>query len=147
MQNKHPSVTPLNPADLDLTDLRWLAMLAEDAAYRRRHAPSRRRLALIDRWKETRSRRSMPDAPDRPGSWTPAQARQWLDVLRTTDDRAWLARQAGVDLERLEAALWWFALTDRQRFDLEHVSYKALRDEHEQDDRHHRRERLRQTGL
>jgi hypothetical protein len=142
----HPATRPINPAELDLTDLRWLAMLAEDAEFRRRHSPSRRRDALIARWQESREPRACPSAATSPTAWTVSQARQWLDALRMSDLRTWLAREAGVDLARLEAALWWFTLTDRQRFDLEHVSYKALRDDHEQDRRHQRIEKSRSSA-
>jgi hypothetical protein len=123
----------------------FLAMLAADEKYRRRHAPSRRRDAIIKRWQTVRRGRRVPTVPPPPGepaTWKPHETAEWLRSVAESDIRVYLARLVEIDLTPIEAAQWWFGLTDRERFDIELAGHAAVHDEQVQERRRRKKSSL-----
>ena len=72
----------------------------------------------------------------------PFSAAKWVAELRASDFRAYQSKLADIDIREHEAYMWWFRLGDEQRYSLIRSSMGAIRDEHEQEERQRRKERL-----
>lgn len=104
----------------------------------------RQELSHADYAKKHAHRLSRP-WPVRVSPDEPVQERgsaRWVQELQAFDFRAYQSKLMGVDLRDAATYAWWMSLGDKQRYSAIREGAKAMRDEHEQEKRTQRRERL-----